>query len=352
VPRAPGSALARAATVGVLVMIALIAVDLWFQPLWAYDSWTFWTPKAHALWLLGLDPHWFTQADLTSKDYPLLLPSVEAAGFRFTGYETAFLDWQSLFFFAAFLRAVYELSVDYARPVVLWAVLFMLTVAPTVVNQLASSEADIPVAVLFAGAGACGAVWLREGRFAALAVAAVLAAGAAATKVEGTEFSIGLFLVLAVLATGRSRRELGQAVLTGAGAISLAIVPWRIWLDVHHVGVQGSFGRGADLRFLLGHVARVPLVVTYLLARALDPRAWLLVLPLFAVVLYSGRNTRSSTLSLYVVSTAVVAFLGLVLAYWSTRLGLHYQLATSARRVVTGVVFFCAAVTPMLSEPA
>jgi hypothetical protein len=39
-----------------------------------------------------------------------------------------------------------------------------------------------------------------------------------------------------------------------------------------------------------------------------------------------------------------------VFAYWSTRLGLDYQLTTSARRVVTGVVFFCAATAPLVAR--
>src|SRR5439155_5960380 len=143
----------RLAGVIVAGMLALLAVDLWFQPLWAYDAWTFWTPKAHGLWALGLDSRWFTQANLTSPDYPILLPAVEAAGFHFTGYEQSLLDLQSLLFFAAFLRAVYELAHEHGDAAVLWAVLAMLAVAPSVADQLAAAEADIPLAVLFATAG-------------------------------------------------------------------------------------------------------------------------------------------------------------------------------------------------------
>ena len=49
---AAASARWRLAALRVALMVTLIAVDLWYQPLWAYDSWTFWTPKAHALWAL------------------------------------------------------------------------------------------------------------------------------------------------------------------------------------------------------------------------------------------------------------------------------------------------------------
>ena len=37
-------------------MLLLLAADLWYQPLWAFAAWTFWTPKAHALAAMnGLD---------------------------------------------------------------------------------------------------------------------------------------------------------------------------------------------------------------------------------------------------------------------------------------------------------
>ena len=29
----------------ILALVALMAVDFWFQPLWAFDSWTFWTRR-------------------------------------------------------------------------------------------------------------------------------------------------------------------------------------------------------------------------------------------------------------------------------------------------------------------
>jgi hypothetical protein len=348
VPRDPW----RLAAIPLAAFIVLIAIDLWYQPLWAYDSWTFWTPKAHALWALGgLDAGWFTQADLTSRDYPILLPSIEAAGFRFTGYETGLLDLQSLVFLVAFLRAIYELTAGRARSVVLWAVLSMVVVAPTVVDQLASAEADIPVAVLFATAGAFGALWLRDRRPPALALSALLAAGASATKVEGLGFTLAIFLSLIVVSWRRfGRRAALSPLVAGLCAVAVGVLPWRIWLAVHDVPNQGSFGRIGHAGYLVSHVARLPVAVAYLVAKMIDPRAWLLVLPLFCVVLVVARRSGERTLTAYATSTFVVAFALLVLAYWSTRLGLHYQLATSARRVVTGLMFFAAVLTPLLSD--
>jgi hypothetical protein len=338
---------------GVVAMLLLLAVDLWFQPLWAYDSWTFWTPKAHALWALGgLDAGWFTQADLTSRDYPILLPAVEAAGFRFTGFGTSLLDLQSLLFFAAFLRALYELLAETAEPVVLWAVLAMLAVAPSVADQVAAAEADVPVAVFFAIGGVCAALWLRDRAPGALAMAAVFAAGAAATKVEGFAFAVALFVVLAAVAGHGRRRDAGLALAAGVIALAAGILPWRIWLASHHVPNQASSARLTDAGFLVHHATRAPIAAGYMLYKMLDPRAWLLVLPLFAVVAGKpGRRVDRSVVA-FACGTAVLAFAGLLLAYWSTRLGLSYQLKTSARRVVTGVVFFSASMTPLLADRA
>ena len=214
-------------------MLALLAVDLWYQPLWAYDSWTFWTPKAHALYALnGLKPGWFAGADLTSPDYPILLPSIEAAGFRFTGYEAHLLDVQSLLIFAGFLRAFYEVAARRARPLVLWAVLAMLVAAPSAASQLAAAEADIPTAALVAISALLAVVWLRERSRSALAVSAVLAASTCATKVEGLIFTLALATSLVIVgALGRQPKAVGAPVIAFAGAIAAALVPWRLWVS-------------------------------------------------------------------------------------------------------------------------
>jgi len=352
VPRRPKTRLDLLA-VPVVLALALLALDLWYQPLWAYDSWTFWTPKAHALYALnGLDPGWFTSAALTSKDYPILLPSLEAAGFRFTGFETGLLDLQSWLLYAAFVRAVYEIGVNRARPAVLWAVLLMLALAPSALDQLAAAEADVPVAVFFAAAGLCIWTWLGDRRPAGLVLAAVLGAGATATKVEGTMFVIALFVVAAAVVARSSLRRAGAALVAGGAALVVGILPWRIWIADHHVANQASFGRVTGASFLAHHVARVPISTGYLGVKVLDPRAWLLLLPLAVFVAVDAvRRGRRQDVS-FVAAVACLAFAGLVLAYWSTPFPLHDQLATSARRVITAIVLFAAAMTPLLSADA
>jgi hypothetical protein len=331
----------------VVAMLALLAVDLWFQPLWAYDAWSYWTPRAHALFALnGLDPGWFGAHDMRDPDYPLLLPAIEAATFRFTGYETQLLDVQSLFVLVAFLGAVVEVTVRLnGRRIVLAAVLLSLVLAPSVADQLASAEADIPIAALFACAGLCAAVWLEERRRGALILAGVLAGGAAATKIEGIVFVLALFVAIMVV----QRRALLFPAAVGLASLAVGIVPWKIWLSIHHIPEEVTLHRLLSPSLLGGHIGRVPYATGYLAWRTLDPRAWILLVPVCLAIAFWARRRAGGIVWLALVG-ATLALAGLLIAYWTTPLPFHYHLATSARRVVTGPIFYLAALAPLLAR--
>jgi 4-amino-4-deoxy-L-arabinose transferase-like glycosyltransferase len=338
--------------VPVALFLLLLAVDLWYQPLWGYDSWTFWTPRAHGLYALGgLDTSWFTSATMLGgarRDYPILLPAIEAAGFRFTGYETTLLDLQSWLFLLAFVVMVYQASVARARQVVLAAVLLMVVVAPSTVAQLAAAEADIPLATFVGAAGICGFRWLETGRRSMLALAAVLAAAAAATKIEGAIFVGALFVALAICNWRRSRRDSAAAIAALVMVIAAGLLPWRIWVAVHGGAPAGEAPSLAPST-LLSHLSYIPYAAGYLLFKLLDPRGWLLIAPLWAVATWAAWRAARRRAVVFAVGTVVLAFCGLVISYWSTPLDLHFHLATSARRVVTSLIFFCAALTPLLA---
>jgi hypothetical protein len=334
-------------------MLALLALDLWFQPLWAYDAWTFWTPKAHALYALnGLDASWFGAHDLLNRDYPILLPAVEAATFRFTGYETALLDLQSWLALVAFLAATVEVGRRLgAHRGLLVAVLLSIVLAPSVSDQLASAEADIPLAAMFACAGLAACVWLEERRAGALVLAGVLAAGCAATKIEGTVFAIALFAPLVVVGWGRARRDGGLAAAIGVAALVVGILPWRIWLAVNNVPEQVTIHRLTSPSLLAGHIDRLPRAAAYMAWKLFDPRAWILLVPLCVLVLLLARRERSP-IAFLAACAAGLGLAGLLVAYWTTPLPFHYHLATSARRVITGPVFLLAALTPIVAAGA
>lgn len=335
----------------VLVMLTILAVDLWFQPLWSYDAWTFWTPKAHALAALGgLDARWFAQPALLNRDYPLLLPAVESAGFRFTGYETSLLDLQSWLFVCGLLLAFAELVVPRAPR---WAVVIpvLIVVAPSLADQLASAEADVPLASFFACAAAAAFLWWREAEPGTLLLFGVFSAGVVATKAEGLAFVSALTVVFAAAGLRRSFRAAAEIACTGSAAIVVAAVPWRTWVDHHDVPQQASFGRVTDTSLLSGQAARVPLATRYLLERLFDPRAWLVLVPLL-LCLTARAWLRGRRDAAVVISTLVgLCLLGLVVAYWTSQFEIHYHLATSARRVITGPLLAWAFLVPLALGP-
>jgi hypothetical protein len=332
----------------VAAVLALLAVDLWYQPLWVYDAWTFWTPKARALAALGgLDAPWFTQADLLNRDYPLLLPAVEAAGFRFTGYETRLLDVQSWLLLLGFAAAYVRLVVPrVSRPWLAWGVLITIVIAPSTADQLASAEADVPLAAFFACAGLGAYLFLAEGGRGWLVVVGVLAAGAAATKIEGSLFVAAL--AIAALAVAR-RRGFPVALVAAAGLV-VATAPWRLWLAAHDVPNQATLGRLTDVGFLAGHAGRVPYSAAYLAGRVVDPRAWLLLVPLCAVATVVAWRGGAAAGAAFTMGVVALCLLALLLAYWTTPFELHEHLATSVRRVITGPLLFWAAVAPFLAD--
>ncbi|MGZ4353415.1 MAG: hypothetical protein ACXVZ4_07710 [Gaiellaceae bacterium] len=339
------------AGVAILAVLALLAVDLWFQPLWAYDAWTFWTPKAHALAALGgLDARWFSQPELLNRDYPLLLPAVEAAGFRFTGYETSLLDLQSWLFVCGLLLAFAELVRPRAPR---WAVVIplLVVVAPSLADQLASAEADIPLAAFFACAAAMAFLWWREAEPGALVLFGVFCAGVVATKAEGLPFVIVLALVFTAATVRRSRRAAALLACTGAAAVVAGVGPWRVWVDHHHIPQQASLGRATDTTLLSDQANRVPVAARYLLERLFDPRAWLLLVPLLvcltAVVWLRGKRDAALVISALV----GLCLLGLIGAYWTSQFEIHYHLATSARRVITGPILAWAFLVPLALAP-
>jgi 4-amino-4-deoxy-L-arabinose transferase-like glycosyltransferase len=341
--RAPVALLALAGA-----LLALLAVDLWWQPLWSYDSWTFWTPKARALVELGgLDERWFTGADVLNPDYPMLLPAVEAIGFRFTGYETRLLDLQSWLLLGGLVLALVELLRPRARALVVGAVVAMLAAAPSVGFQTAAAQADVPLAAFLALTAVLAWIWLEEQDTGALMLAAVLGSAAAATKVEGIPFAAAVLGVAALLALLRGR---GRDAAVGAGlglvGIAVATVPWRLWLASVDVGNQAAIGRADDLGSRLG---RIPVATARLVWELVDPTAWLLLVPVAVVLgVLSLVSSRRDTAAWLIGGTLVLSMAALVVAYWTSPFELGFHLDRSARRVVMPAVLVAAALTPLL----
>ena len=346
-----------APAVVVLATIALLAVDLLFQPLGVWDAWAQWTAKAKAVVLFdGLDPSYLAAEPYRpwNPDYPVGLSAIEAASFSFMGeLDTQVLHLQFWFVLAGSLLALAELLRGRVRPLLVWPTLLLVALAPSVQIISASALADVPVALLFALAGVCAWRWVEEGAGLWLCLVVVFASGAMATKVEGRIFALALFAALLVVVAREGRRRL--LLVAGAAAVSVAtLVPWLAWVAVHDV--RGIFPTdlgtvlGADL---VGNLDRLPNAVASLLGRSLDPRSWLLLVPLAAAAaVLAGRHASDRRgLGLAALTTAL-AYGGLLVVYWATPLDVEWHLRQSAWRVVAGPVLLLAALTPLLLQAA
>jgi hypothetical protein len=337
------------ALLAVTAFLAILGVDLFFQPLWSYDAWAQWTPKAKSFVLFnGLDARFF-ETTTPNSDYPILVPALEAIDFRFMGgFGTQVVHLQFFLLIAGYVAALLELLERRACRLFTWAVVATVVVAPSLGIQAASAVADVPLAIFFSVAGLYAWIALVEGDRRALPLLSVFASAALVTKNEGALFVGTLFAVLlAVHLAGRAWRS---TLLTAvAGAVSLVgLVPWRLWAGAHRLTNDYA---GSSLS--LSRLGRVPTAAVRLATEAFDPTSWLALLPL--VLLAGGlawTSGRSRQGVFFVALTFALINLELVIVYWATALPFDYDLDTTARRVITSPLLFAAGLTPILLEHA
>jgi len=339
-------------------IVVLMGVDLWFQPMGVWDAWAQWTAKARSIVLFhGLDARVLGSPAYRewNPDYPLLVPSVEAADFAFMRrVDTLAIHFQFLLVYAGFLLALLELLRGRVREVLVWPFVVAVALAPAVQIETAAAIADVPVAVMFALAGLFAWLWLVDADRVALRLFALFSAGALATKFEGRIFVGALSVtLLAILLVVDRRRAVPTAVAAAVAGIA-GLLPWSLWVSDHKV--RGSFSTAVGDRLTTGLIdkaGRLPTIVEVLSRNTVNPSRWLLlslfVLVSLAVAWWGLRGRREAWL---VAGTLALCSFGLVLVYWATPLDYHVHLALSARRVVTGPVLFGAALVPLLLEAA
>jgi hypothetical protein len=338
-------------------IVALMAVDLWFQPLGVWDAWAQWTAKARSLVVFqGLNVDVFASAPYRpwNPDYPLLVPSVEAADFTFMRHvDTRAIHMQFWLVYAGFLLALLELLRGRAREVLIWPFVLAIALSPAVQIQTASALADVPVGVFFAMAGLFAWRWLIDADRLALKLFPVFAAGAFATKFEGRIYiaALSMTMIALIAVTARSRLV---ATLASVLAALIGLVPLSLWASHYHV--VGTFSTSLRERLGLGLIDkadRIPLILEALARNVLDPSRWFLLgLVIVASLVVAWVSLPSRVGPWLVVGTLALVTLGLVLVYWATPLELHWHLRQSARRVVTGPMLFAIALVPLLLESA
>jgi dolichyl-phosphate-mannose-protein mannosyltransferase len=356
-PWEPGPALRRQlpsyAMLTVVVAFLASAAGLFaVKPLFETDGWMLWGMRARALYDFGhpVAPV-FTSAQYPGLPYPLWLPALEAADFRFMGgFDGTLVHLQLAGVAVAFFGGAWVLLRRFARPFLLAAALLAIVTAPSVLNQLQTNFADVPLAMLISLGAAALAVWMRTGEPGLLPAAALFLGAGTLTKNEGGLFVVAAFGAAAIVARRKQLRPLALA----AAAVAAIYLPWGVWVALHHVKAR-NYTLSNLLRpsYLSAHSDRVGPVVRELLIQIRATPTWSHLL-LFAVVgLIGAFALRRVRLAAFAVAWLLFSFAGLVAIYWISPEPLANHLYNSSDRTIDTLVIGAALLVPVLlhAEP-
>jgi hypothetical protein len=344
-----------AGRVGVAVLLACaagMAYAVASEPLDEYDGWAIWGLKAHAIAALGGssgDVLASPAYDFSHLEYPLLAPGLEALGLNSAGrYESRLIVIQCVLIGLAGLLAVWGALRDRVRPLLLWPALAAIAVAPAMLSQLESGLADMPLALFVAAGLVTAGRWLLEPQDSWLALATLFFAAAALTKDEGDLFVAAALTGLVLVAQGR-RLQVGIAT----AAVGLAVLPWRVYVAVHHFSTSDfKLSRSFDPGWLGHHLGHAPTAFAILLSHSVDIHYYEFLLPLGlgAIALSLTRGPR--TLGIFAAVFVALSAVGLSWIYVISQIPLLEYLEITEDRVTASIVIGCAALAPLLVAEA
>ncbi len=338
-----------AALVQIGLLLGVAGTAFAVRPLWEWDGWAIWGFKARALYELGgvsnpaFESHVYAHH---MQDYPLFLPAIEATAFHaLGGLEERLVHVQLLGLAVGFAGALWALLRPRVPMEVLGLSLLAIIAAPGVLDTLAANYADVPLAFFVALGLAAIVRWLfdREPQF--LAWAAVFLASAALTKNEGLLFAGAA--IAAALAIAPSRKPL----LAVAGGALLPLVPWRLFVALHHIHDPALQPRDLRPGELARHTERIAPAASRVARELLFTSHGLLV-PMTLVAIGASAAANRRRAALFTACWLALSCAGLVFVYWASPLPLGWYLATSAPRIVLPLVVGGAAVAPLLAGEA
>jgi len=280
--------------------------------LYEFDAWSFWVPKAKAIYYFGgFDREVFSE--LPHHGYPPLVPVVEAAAFRFMGSaDVVTLHLQFWFLLLGFAAALVGLLAPRVRPLFLWPPLLLVLVTPHVVGHVLQPEGDFLLDELLAIGALLVGLWLIERRDWELVAATVLLAAAMLSKREGYLF--GACIVFAALGvTWREARAWPRVLLVGFIAAA-ATIPWRGLLAHRHLSAEGPEAGGTGL-FRHADLAWPSLRLT--LSTVFDYHLWLVVVPVALLAVGAAMVAGARRLPGYVALVYAFGVAGLTWVTWS-----------------------------------
>jgi len=211
--------------------------------LYWWDAWSFWVPKAKAIYFFGgLDEQFFTT--LPGSSYPPLVPVLDAAAFHLMGGpDVVTLHVQYWFFGVGFVWALAGLLAERVPAWMLWPFVLLLLVAPRIGRRFHITEADLLLDFFFVLAAVLVLFWILDRARWRLMVATILLCGMVLTKREGLLLA-AVLLAAALLTSAREWRSAWPALGVVAVVAAAVAAPWRIWYVVHGVAGEGPTGNG------------------------------------------------------------------------------------------------------------
>lgn len=294
-----------------------------------------WDTRARALFTFGHPAApVFTDPSYGALQQPLLLPALEAVGFRFAGtFDGTLLDLQLLAFAVALVGGAWALLRRSTNKPLLAATLLVLVTAPALFNRLLAGSAEIPLATFLALGVASLAVWLRGCRGGTLPAATLFLAAAALTQTEGECFVLAAFLAAALVGPKPRRRPLAIA----AAVVLALVVPWRTWLWVERLPVEPfAISHLFHPSFLGSASGRLSPASAELWHELWRPSSWSLVSLLVAAGLAAGCAFGRRRLALFGVAWILLSLAGLLAILWIASPGAELGLAASTGGLLVG----------------
>ena len=320
--------------------------------LYAFDAWSFWVPKAKAIYFFGgLDEQFFSE--LPNATYPPLVPALEASAFHFMGSgDVVTLHVQFWFLLAGFVAAAAGLLATRVPPVLLWTFALLALVSPRVVGRTLEPQADFTLDYLFALAALLVVLWLLERQPWQLASATVFLSAVMLTKREG-QLLAACVVAAALVASWRDWRSVWPRLgLASACALALA-VPWRIWYVSHDL--TGEFP-ASGVTGLLDTLERARPSLQSVLLSAFSVDLWTVVLPLVIAAIVLAFVAGARVLPVYATLVYTLALAGFTWAIWSfTELEVPIEQDEAINPVVrltASLVVLSAALVPLLLDAA
>ena len=130
--------------------------------LYWWDAWSFWVPKAKAIYRFGeLDVGFFT--NLPGPSYPPLVPVLDAAAFHAMGSaDVVTLHVQYWLFGVGFVWALAGVLAERVPDWILWPFVLLVLVTPRIGERFLVTEADLFLDYLFALAALLVLLWLLD----------------------------------------------------------------------------------------------------------------------------------------------------------------------------------------------